>query len=87
MAGALKDYNEALRLRPAEAVYYGDRGCIHLALGDAEQAITDFREEARRIESEDESRRAIRLEWLQQRLADAEAAKAGETTVTLEQKP
>ncbi len=86
-AGALKDYNEAIRLRPAEAVYYGDRGCMHLALGDPDKAIADFREEARRIESEDESRRAIRLEWLQQRLADAEAAKAAETTVTLDHKP
>ena len=77
----------SLAAAPGEAVYYGDRGCIRLALGDADQAIADFREEARRIDSEEESRRAIRLEWLEQRVADAEATKAGETAVTLEGKP
>ena len=72
----------SLAAAPGEAVYYGDRGCIRLALGDADQAIADFREEARRIDSEEESRRAIRLEWLEQRVADAEATKAGETAVS-----
>ncbi len=82
-AGALKDCNEALRLKPTEAVYYGDRGCIHLALGDADRAIADFKQEASLIDSEDESKRAIRLEWLDQRIADAQAMKANDTAVTL----
>jgi hypothetical protein len=84
---ALKDYNEALRLKPAEAVYYGDRGCIFLALGEAQRAIADFNAEASRIDTEDESKRAIRLEWLQQRLADARAIESAETTVTLGDAP
>jgi predicted TPR repeat methyltransferase len=85
--GALKDYNEALRLKPTEAVYYGDRGCIFLALGDAERAIADFKQESSRIDTEEETKRAIRLEWLDQRLADAEALKASDTTVTLGDTP
>jgi hypothetical protein len=85
--GALKDYNEALRLKPTEAVYYGDRGCIFLALGDAERAIADFKQESSRIDTEDESKRAIRLEWLEQRLADAQALKASDTTVSLGDTP
>ena len=73
--GALKDYHEALRLKPAEAVYYGDRGCFYMAIGDFDRAIADFAEEIKRIDSEDESRRAIRLGWLNQRLAEAQALK------------
>jgi tetratricopeptide (TPR) repeat protein len=83
-AAALKDYNEALRLRPAEAVYYGDRGCIFLALGDFDRAIGDFNEEIRRIDSESESKRGLRLEWLKQRIADARSAKSQDSILTLE---
>jgi hypothetical protein len=86
-AGALKDYNEALRLKPTEAVYYGDRGCIFLALGDWERATADFNEELKRIATEDQSKREIREQWLQQRLADAQAIKSQDTTVTLGDSP
>ena len=81
--GALKDYGEALRLKPAEAVYYGDRGCFYMAIGDFDRAIADFAEEIKRIDSEDESRRAIRLGWLNQRLAEAQALKSDDAAVTL----
>ena len=80
--GALKDYNEAIRLKPAEAVYYGDRGCFYMAIGDFDRAIADFAEEIKRIDSEEESRRAIRLGWLNQRLAEAQALKSNDPAVT-----
>ncbi len=86
-AGALKDYNEALRLKPAEAVYYGDRGCIFLALGNWEHATADFKEELKRIGTEEQSKQEIRERWLQERLADAQAIKAQDTTVTLGDAP
>ena len=82
-AAALKDYHEAIRLKPSEAVYYGDRGCFYMVIGDFDRAIADFAEEIKRIDSEDEARREIRLEWLNQRLAEAQALKAGNGAVTL----
>jgi hypothetical protein len=84
---ALKDYNEALRLKPEEAVYYGDRGCIWLALGDADRAIADFNEEKSRLDSEDEANRGIRRDWLDQRLADARAIQSGDTKPTANEAP
>jgi len=80
---ALKDYHEAIRLKPAEAVYYGDRGCFYMAIGDFDRAIADFAEEIKRIDSEDEARREIRLQWLNQRLAEAQTLKSGDGAVTL----
>ncbi len=81
--GALKDYGEAIRMKPAEAVYYGDRGCFYMAIGDFDRAIADFAEEIKRIDSEDEARRAIRLGWLNQRLAEAQALKSNDAAITL----
>jgi tetratricopeptide (TPR) repeat protein len=80
---ALKDYHEAIRLKPSEAVYYGDRGCFYMAIGDFDRAIADFAEEIKRIDSEDEARREIRLQWLNQRLAEAQALKSKDAAVTL----
>jgi hypothetical protein len=82
---ALKDYQEAIHLKPSEAVYYGDRGCFYMAIGDFDRAIADFAEEIKRIESEDQSRREIRLQWLNQRLAEAHSLKAADGTVNLGQ--
>jgi tetratricopeptide (TPR) repeat protein len=80
---ALKDYHEAIRLKPSEAVYYGDRGCFYMAVGDFDRAIADFAEEIKRIDSEDEARREIRLQWLNQRLGEAQALKSKDAAVTL----
>ena len=80
--GALKDYDEALRLKPSEAVYYGDRGCFHMAAGHFDRAIADFAEEKKRIDTEDESRRAIRLAWLNERMTEAESLKSEDAAVT-----
>jgi tetratricopeptide (TPR) repeat protein len=80
---ALKDYQEAIRLKPSEAVYYGDRGCFYMAIGDFDRAIADFAEEIKRIDSEEETRREIRLQWLNQRLAEAQSLKSTDGAVTL----
>lgn len=82
---ALKDYHEAIRLRPSEAVYYGDRGCFYMAVGDFDRAVADFAEEIKRIDSEEQSRRAIRLQWLNERLAEAQTLKSKDDAVTLGQ--
>jgi tetratricopeptide (TPR) repeat protein len=81
--GALKDSSEAIRLKPAEAVYYGDRGCFYMAMGDFDRAIADFGQEIKRIDSEDEAKRAIRLQWLNERLAEAQSLKSSDAAVTL----
>ncbi|HTU25227.1 MAG TPA: tetratricopeptide repeat protein [Pirellulales bacterium] len=81
--GALADYQEAIRLKPAEAVYYGDRGCFYMAAGDFDRAIADFAEEIKRIGSEDPNRREIRLQWLNQRMAEAQAQKSSNSAAAI----
>ena len=39
---ALKDYAEAIRLRPTAGVWYGNRGLIHLESKNYDDAIADF---------------------------------------------
>ena len=84
LRGGAEGLWRSIRLKPAEAVYYGDRGCFYMAIGDFDHAIADFAEEIRRINGEAESKTAaIRLDWLHQRLAEAQTLKANDAAVTL----
>ena len=47
MEGALKDYNEAVRLKPDYAEAFNNRGIARRAKGDAEGALKDYSEAIR----------------------------------------
>ena len=79
----MKDYNEAIRLKPTEGVYYGDRGWLYLLLGDFDHALADFGDELKRIGTEDEGNGPSAGNGWKTGVADAESLKAQDTTVTL----
>jgi len=44
---AIQDYDEAIRLKPDDAVAYNDRGIIYGTLGQYQRAIKDYNEAIR----------------------------------------
>ena len=48
---AIKDYDEAIRLKPTDGIYYYNRGEAWLQKGDAKPAISDLTEAIRRSDN------------------------------------